>query len=184
MNFSIRKTLDRAAVSMAVVCGIHCLVTPVLLAALPLLATTLWVDKNFHLWMLLLVLPTTTIAVWSGCRRHKDKCVVASATLGIAILATALISERLERSQADDALPVSSGGEVGPRVAAGGCCELHMVHLEASDRMEGAESNAGFMSWHALLNTLGGCFIVAGHTRNFLLCRASDCSHGDDCCET
>jgi hypothetical protein len=47
---------------MVVICGIHCLVTPLLLVALPILATTFWVDQNFHLWMLLLVLPTTSLA--------------------------------------------------------------------------------------------------------------------------
>ena len=35
-----RGLLDRLAISMAVVCGIHCLVTPILLVALPIIGTT------------------------------------------------------------------------------------------------------------------------------------------------
>jgi uncharacterized membrane protein len=95
------KPLYRLAISMAIICGIHCLVTPILPVALPIIATTFWVDENFHLWMLLLVIPTTSFAVWSGCRRHKDKFVVTAAALGLCILLKALISGRIEHSHAE-----------------------------------------------------------------------------------
>ena len=185
---------------MAVICGIHCLVTPVILVALPILATTFWVDENFHLWMLLLVIPTTTLAVWSGCRRHKDKWVLLSAATGISILVTALAVERWEHSRAhggehahvhDDEHTHAHGTEriSGPgdsvnettRAAAGGCCELHPPHSEVEEGGADATRGAELLTWHAFLNTLGGCFLVAGHARNFVLCRKSDCCHDERC---
>ena len=67
--------LDRAAIAMALVCGIHCLVTPILLVLLPVIGTTFWANGDFHLWMLVLVVPTTVLAAISGCRKHRDRMV-------------------------------------------------------------------------------------------------------------
>jgi len=179
-NASVRRTLDRAAISLAVICCIHCLVTPVLLVVLPILATTFWVDENFHLWMLMLVIPSTMLAVWSGCRRHKDKWVVFSAALGLGVLVSALIAERWEHSQEQgEDLAHSQEMETDSTVlvAGGGCCELHPVQADCSLNGKGALSATVPLTLPTLLNTLGGCFLVVGHARNFLICRKSDCSH-------
>lgn len=196
MNAVSNHTLDRLAISMAVICGIHCLVTPILLVALPIIATTFWVDENFHLWMLLLVIPTTSLAVWSGCRRHKDKFVVASAALGLGILVTALIAERIEHAQVDAGIHTHlSGSTSNPaespaehdgnhtHLAEGGCCALHPAKASTAGGEDAATpTHAASVPWHALLNTLGGLFLVAGHTRNFLLCRKDNCSHEEIPC--
>lgn len=173
--------LDRLAISMAVICGIHCLVTPVLLVVLPIMATTFWVDENFHLWMLLLVIPTTSLAVWSGCRRHKDRWVVGAAALGIGILVTALIAERVDHAQMTH--HAESGSlESAPHVAGGGCCALHPAQPTSAGASDPAPMKAASIHWHTLLNTLGGLFLVVGHTRNFLLCRKSKCTHAEEPC--
>jgi hypothetical protein len=210
--------LDHLAISMAVICGIHCLVTPVLLVALPILATTFWVDEHFHLWMLFLVIPTTTLAILSGCRRHKDKWVLAMAGVGVSLLVTALVAERSshhlghvhhhghapahahdpgaahdhtqshavgsedhgnfipgegEALLADESttLAASSGSE--GHLAEGGCCPLHPV-VEAEGEISMATAA---VSWHTLLNVMGGFILVLGHSRNFLLCRKAACTH-------
>jgi hypothetical protein len=183
--------LDRIAISMAVICGIHCLVTPVLLVALPILATSFWVDANFHLWMLLLVLPTTSLAVWSGCRRHKDKWVLAAAIVGLTILTASLLWERSGSTYAySSPVPNEAGAQLvggpgavsaSPGAVVGGCCALHPI--DSSN----AEIQAGFslsvlLAPHALLNTLGGFFLILGHTRNFVLCRRDKCAHGCGAC--
>jgi len=176
---------------MAVVCGIHCLVTPVLLVALPILATTFWVDANFHLWMLFLVLPTTSLAVWSGCRRHKDKWVFAAAFVGLTILTTSLLWERSAHVQAHIpaganetraqmvAGPDTASGS--PHTAVGGCCALHPIDSGSAEHQAGFSLSA-MLAPHALLNTLGGFFLILGHTRNFMLCRQKQCTHGIGTC--
>ncbi len=187
MNTVSSKVLDHLAISMAVICGIHCLVTPVLLVALPIIATTFWVDENFHLWMLLLVIPTTSLAIWSGCRRHKDRWVMAAAALGLGILVTALITERMVHAQnhsqsVEASLHASSTPNAGidsrAHVAGDGCCALHPAQAVSSDNGETtAKTSTASLSGHALLNTLGGLFLVLGHTRNFMLCRKQKCFH-------
>lgn len=164
MNTIARKTVDRAAISLAVVCGLHCLATPILLVALPIIATTFWVDENFHIWMLLLVIPTTTLAIWSGCRRHKDKWVVVSAALGLGILVSALIAERIEHAHDAEASHV----------------DFHEMAAETG-KPASKTGETESLTWHAWLNTLGGCLLVAGHARNFLLCRKDNCTHEESC---
>lgn len=180
--------LDRLAISMAVICGIHCLVTPVLLVALPLIGTTFWVDENFHLWMLLLVIPTTTLAIYSGCRRHKDKWVIGAAALGLGLLFVAVLAERMAHSelhahttavhsQTDAQNESENLADPSPQpvVAGGGCCPLHPP--QPADGEKGSDESAAGVHWHAVLNTFGGLFLVVGHTRNFMLCRKHSCQH-------
>jgi len=191
MNTTYSNTLDRIAITMAVICGIHCLVTPILLVALPIITTTFWVDENFHLWMLLLVIPTTGLALWSGCTRHKDKWVIAAAALGLCLLVTALLTERIASSNPhalDDAgspvALVQGGAESSsqPQMAGGGCCALHPAQSVSTEVDNVTSLEVSGIHWHAMINTLGGLFLVLGHTRNFVLCRKSDCSHEGGYC--
>ncbi len=174
---------------MAVICGIHCLVTPVLLVALPILATTFWVDENFHLWMILLVIPTTSLALWSGCRKHKDKWVLAAGAMGLGILVMAIISERVSKANARyhgaaASLHVETQKEnpgSASHAAGGGCCPLHPAKGASSEESDAVKDKSASFPGYVLLNMLGGLTLAAGHTRNFLLCRKSNCSHEDDC---
>ncbi len=164
--------LDHLAISMAVICAIHCLVTPVLLVSLPILATTFWVDENFHVWMLLLVIPTTSLAMFSGCRKHKDRMVVALAALGLSLLVAALLSERALQSES---MAANESSQATNDQAAGCCSADHCAETSSASGLSPSHSTC--MRWLPILNTLGGLFLVAGHTRNFLLCRKSKCSH-------
>ena len=177
--------LDRIAISMAVLCGIHCLVTPVLLVALPILAISFWVDENFHLWMLLFVLPTTGLAVVSGCRRHKDAWVLAAAVAGLSILTACVVMERSGPGHASSGSKPPSGEMVlgsaakpdGQTAAAVGCCAGHPVCSDGAGQTVAGFEWSGMPGPHALLNLLGGAFLILGHTRNFVLCRREQCSH-------
>ena len=174
---------------MAVICGIHCLVTPVLLVALPILATTFWVDENFHLWMILLVIPTTSLALWSGCRKHKDKWVLAAGAMGLGILVIAIISERFSKANAQyhgaaASLHVETQKEnpgSAAHAAGGGCCPLHPAEGASTKDSDAVKTKSASFPGYVLLNMLGGLTLAVGHIRNFLLCRKSNCSHEDDC---
>ena len=60
----VNGLLDKLAIGMAGICAVHCLLTPVLVVLLPIVATSFFVHKDFHLWMLFGVLPTTLFAVF------------------------------------------------------------------------------------------------------------------------
>ena len=71
---------------MSIICAVHCLVTPLIVTLLPIISTTFWVHENFHLWMVSLVVPTTTAAMFMGCRKHKDKAVASLGAIGLAFI--------------------------------------------------------------------------------------------------
>ena len=172
--------MDRAAIAMAVVCGIHCLITPLLLVALPVIGTTFWANGEFHLWMLVLVIPTTVLAAISGCRRHRDRMVAICATVGLLFLISATARETLagdSSTGADIASSSIGAADSADTAACTSCCAV-----DANPKGESRASLLGILplTTGALLNLTGGLFLIAGHVRNFRLCRASRCCDGED----
>lgn len=194
-----RGWLDTLAIGASLVCAVHCLATPVLLVALPVVATTVWVDAHFHLWMLGLVLPTSMLAVFLGCRKHRDKVVVGLCVAGLAVLASMAVYESAAHSAyASEVIPVSEslpgGGPADGRTAGvggstatavGGCavcagCGSQAVATAAgpgNDANQPEAATGPAVSANALINLLGGLLLVLAHGRNFLLCRSSACDH-------
>ncbi|NQY32090.1 MAG: MerC domain-containing protein [Coraliomargarita sp.] len=148
--------LDQIAISLAALCAVHCLLTPVLIAILPIIATSFFVHQDFHFWMLLFVVPTTGFAVFMGCRKHKDKWVGTLSALGLSILIVALVCERQNKA----AYVVSAENAAH--------CE-HCVR-DATESPLPTHAAAWF-------NTLGGLFLAGGHVRNFRLCRKNKCAY-------
>ncbi len=142
--------LDSVAVSMSLICAVHCLVTPLIIVLLPIVATSFWVNSNFHLWMMLLVIPTTTVAVFQGCKKHKDKAVIGLSASGLALLFSAALYETVTH--------MSSSVE------------------EAHCNMCVTESAVPSFSVLAVINIVGGALLASAHIRNFVLCRKDDCS--------
>ncbi|CAA0090005.1 Uncharacterised protein [Zhongshania aliphaticivorans] len=83
---SLSSHIDKAAISLSVLCGIHCLILPVALVILPVLTTNIVADQHFHQWLLLAVLPTSLIALTMGCRQHLKMSVMVIGILGLTIL--------------------------------------------------------------------------------------------------
>lgn len=83
--------LDATAVALSALCLLHCLALPLLLALLPLASATFVADERFHFWMLLLVVPTTVLALGTGWRRHGRTRIVLLGAIGVALIAFAAL---------------------------------------------------------------------------------------------
>jgi len=83
-------TLDKFGILLSGVCMIHCLVTPVLVTLIPILSINIAVNEEFlfHTLMLWLVIPTSCIALFLGCRKHKQASIVITGIVGMLILLT------------------------------------------------------------------------------------------------
>lgn len=80
-------TLDKVAVFLSGVCIVHCLLTPVLITVLPIITlSTLAEDVLFHQLMLWLVLPTSCVALFIGCRKHRDIAIAGTGIVGMLML--------------------------------------------------------------------------------------------------
>ncbi len=139
--------LDSMAVSMSVICAIHCLVTPLIIVLLPIVATTFWVNSNFHLWMMLLVIPTTTVAVFQGCKKHKNKSIILLSVAGLSLLFGAALYETIIHNSSE------------------------IVHCNSCLVDTGRPS----FSLLTGVNIIGGILLATAHIKNFILCRKDNC---------
>lgn len=121
------------------------------------MATSFFVHENFHLWMILLVLPTTGFSIFMGCRQHKDRRVATMSGIGLSILIGVLIYERAR----------------------------HAIHADAADQVLHCAScvrdisqNPVSMDAVGWINTIAGFVLAGAHIRNYRLCRKNR-----HCCE-
>ncbi len=110
MNVINNHFFDKFAIFLSVSCAIHCLLTPILIIFLPIVATTFVAHADFHLWMLYLVLPTTAIAIFLGCKKHKDKIVIALSGLGLLIVTVSTVYQYTLQTKDGVCVICASGG--------------------------------------------------------------------------
>lgn len=148
-----QQIMDGLALLLAGACAIHCLLFPVFVVFFPLLGSSFANDHRFHTWMLAAVIPTTAIALFLGCRKHKDKWVIALSTIGLGFLTIGVLLEL-------SGYPTSG--------------HSHSAH----DHAHAAEFNFTLVNWLAVI---GGLFMATAHIRNFRNCRSENsnchCDH-------
>ncbi|MDA0789218.1 MAG: MerC domain-containing protein [Proteobacteria bacterium] len=83
---SPRNRLDAFAVLLSGTCMVHCLVLPMLVTLFPIVHGSLLEEQYFHLIMLVLILPTSLVALTIGCRRHKDRATIILGSIGLTAL--------------------------------------------------------------------------------------------------
>jgi hypothetical protein len=79
--------LDRAALGASMLCLLHCLALPLLLAALPALSRAFSVPESVHLWILAFAVPSSAIALFGGRARHGTAYPIFIGIAGLACLA-------------------------------------------------------------------------------------------------
>jgi hypothetical protein len=78
---------DAIAVIASGLCVVHCLLLPLLLLLVPVMATWLALPESFHRWMLAVAIPTSVIALVLGQRRHRRWTPLAAAIPATVVLA-------------------------------------------------------------------------------------------------
>lgn len=82
----LQRVTDYTSLSLAGICAVHCFLTPVALILFPVVGSTFLSEEIFHELMLLLVIPASIVAIFLGCRRHKDFSVIMLGVLGLSFL--------------------------------------------------------------------------------------------------
>ncbi len=83
--------LDKSSVGLSTVCAVHCLLMPVAIVMLPSLAALPFADERFHVFLVFLVLPLSTVALTMGCRKHRSRRVMAVGGIGLVLLVGAAL---------------------------------------------------------------------------------------------
>ena len=82
-------TLDKLGIFLSGICLLHCLITPVIITLIPIISINVLVeDLLFHQLMLWIVVPTSCVALFIGCRKHKRLPIALTGIIGMAILIT------------------------------------------------------------------------------------------------
>jgi len=77
---------DKIAMSLSMICAIHCLLLPVIILTMPTLAATMLGDEAFHTILLYFVIPTSLFSLSMGCKRHRNKKILAAGFIGLSVL--------------------------------------------------------------------------------------------------
>ena len=93
MRARLVSWFDGLAVGASVLCLIHCLALPILIAALPALAARLDLGEGFHLAVLAFALPVSAVALGEGWRRHRGLTPLFVGAAGLVLLAAGLAFE-------------------------------------------------------------------------------------------
>ena len=98
----MQKIIDNLGITISSVCAIHCLLLPAIFLIAPY---SFIASHEFHETLIYFILPCALIAVVLGCRKHGDMRVAILGTIGIALLASAVIlHETLHSDQHSDSL--------------------------------------------------------------------------------
>jgi len=77
---------DKTAISLSILCALHCLALPVLVVMLPSLTAWNLASEEAHLWLLVAVIPISVYALTMGCRKHRQFNIMFLGLIGLALL--------------------------------------------------------------------------------------------------
>jgi hypothetical protein len=110
--------------------------------------------------MVFLVIPTTSVAMFLGCRKHKDKVMVLLSALGMGALLFAALYE---------SFLVATPGEA----AEAAHCAMCASQAAPAESQSQASSHGSTL----YVNIAGGLLLAGAHIRNFVFCRRASCAH-------
>ncbi len=89
----LQSPADKIAISLSLLCAIHCLAAPILIALLPALASLPLESESMHLWMVVGVLPISLFSLTLGCKKHRKFQVAYIGSVGLIMMIFALLGE-------------------------------------------------------------------------------------------
>lgn len=84
-----RSTWDRLGIALSLVCLAHCLLLPLALLALPLIAVEWLQGGTVHVLMALILAPVAALALVPGLKLHRSWRVAGAMLAGLGLLSTA-----------------------------------------------------------------------------------------------
>lgn len=85
------QIVDKLAITISSLCVAHCLIFPILAVMAPSFLTLGLSSENFHLWMIIAVIPSSIYALALGCKQHGNKSILLTGFLGLSCLLLAFV---------------------------------------------------------------------------------------------
>lgn len=80
------RFLDRIGISASILCGIHCLLTPLIVLSAPALGN-FFSHEVFHWIIALIVFPVAAVSLWLGYRLHRYPQMLFLGAIGLLFVA-------------------------------------------------------------------------------------------------
>ena len=87
----LQDMVEGMAVGAALICLVHCIALPVVIALLPALATVAPIPETFHIVALSFAVPATGGALFIGYRHHRLVAPMLIGGIGLALLALGVL---------------------------------------------------------------------------------------------
>ena len=78
--------LDKAAITISIVCAAQCMLLPLAALTIPSFYLLPFSEEAFHNALLYIVMPISFLALFLGCKKHKSYDVVIYGALGVSTL--------------------------------------------------------------------------------------------------
>lgn len=88
---NLQTFTDKTAIRLSILCTLHCLAFPLILVLLPSVAVLQLNNEAFHLWIVLIVIPTSAYALTVGCKQHKRYHLLTLGLIGLGCLISAVV---------------------------------------------------------------------------------------------
>lgn len=107
-NPTVSSRWDKTGIATSTLCIMHCILTPFIAAAFPIIAAT---ERSTHIGLTILLMAIGSVAFVPGYRKHGRRSMVYMGMLGFMMLCTAvLLPESLASETIEAALTVIGGG--------------------------------------------------------------------------
>lgn len=87
---NLQAITDQFAISLSLLCAVHCLGVPVLMVLVPSMASLSLDSEAFHVWMVVAVLPISMFAFTLGCKQHQRYRLLMLGGAGLSLMVMAV----------------------------------------------------------------------------------------------
>lgn len=103
---------DRLGIALSLICLAHCLLLPLALLVLPVIAVQWLPEGTVHVVMALALAPVAALALIPGLKRHRSWRVAAAMTTGLGLVSTAAFAGEGSAAHEWSALLTIAGGAI------------------------------------------------------------------------
>lgn len=160
--------MDRVAISLSLLCGVHCFLTPILLIAMPALGRVLG-DERLHWGMAMFVVPLAAWAIGRGYQFHRRTAVPVLGMIGAALVLTGLFVHGSAH-----AAVVGPGDSVSSAISSESHCCPGETDADSVESQPHGSHGASTLTTFA-----GSLFLIGAHGWNVRLCHCRGCGKHD-----
>ena len=106
---SDRNVWDKLGIALSIVCLVHCIAVPLLLATGTLFALAGDAHGAFHQWIFWAIVPVAVLAAVPGWRRHGRRGVLVGMAIGAGLISSGAFAEDVLPQNAETLLTICGG---------------------------------------------------------------------------